>query len=63
MGINNTRQASKAMAVAFKITSKMVGKSDSRRVEILVTAKKLIDAAENYMLLERMKYSAGIESK
>ncbi len=63
MDINNTRQASKAMTVAFKITSKMVGKSDSRRAEILATAKKLIDTAENYMLLERMKYSAGIESK
>lgn len=63
MDINNTRQASKAMAVAFKITSQMVGKSDSRRVEILATAKKLINAEENYMLLEHMKYSAGIESK
>ena len=62
MKINSTRQASRAMSVAFKITSRMIGKSDKRRVEIRATAKRLIDEAENYMILERAKYSAGIET-
>ena len=60
MEIKSTRQASRAMTIAFKITTKMVGKSDHRRAEIRSTAKKLIDAAENYMTPERMKCAAKI---
>lgn len=62
MDIKNTHHASKAMSVAFKITTKMIGKSDKRRAEIHTTAKRLIEEAENYMILERTKYTAGIES-
>jgi len=63
MEITNTHQASRAMKVAFKITMKMIGKSDSRRAEIRATAKRLIEGAEDYMVLARAKYSAGVESK
>ena len=59
--IKNTRQASRAITVAFRLTTKMIGKSDSRRAEIRTTAKRFIKEAENYMIFERVKYSAGIE--
>ena len=60
MEIKSARQATRAMTVAFKIATKMAGKSDSRRTEIKKTAKSLIEAAENYMILERVKHSPGI---
>ncbi len=51
--IKSTRQASRAMSVAFKITTKMIGKSENRRAEIRATEKRLIRSAEDYMILEK----------
>ena len=48
------------MTIAFKITTRMIGKSNHRRAQISATAKRIIKAADDYMTLERMKYAAEI---
>ncbi len=63
MEIKSTRQASRAMHLAFRLSMKSIGKSDDRRSEIRATAKKLIGAAEDYMAIEKIKYLAEIETE
>lgn len=57
MEIKSIRQASRIMNIAFKISMKSIDKTDNRRAETRATAKHLIGAVENYMLLEKVKFS------
>lgn len=60
MKINTISEATRAMTVAFRLTNKMIGKSDRRRSEIKNTAKKLISESEDYMILRKVKNDPGI---
>lgn len=46
--IKNISEATRAMTLAFKLANKSINKSRPRRVQCLATAKKLIQAAEDF---------------
>lgn len=60
MLIESNHQAMRAMKVAFDITSKMIGKSDSRRAQIMVTAKHIIATVEAYKDKEKHDYLSSL---